>query len=184
MNATDGLYFRRDDYAGFWLRLLIDAIDLLVVGACCLVTVAVWTLFLPSFTLGLRLPACTVFVVCYFVPLKRSKIRTVGYRIGRVRIVGLDGQPASYLSLATRLLFGALGPLNWLSDLIWLSGDRHRQAIRDKFAQTYVIKTQAEPAGRGKLLYHYYEIFGYNFLFREVETKKAVAARPRPLPTR
>jgi len=29
---------------------------------------------------------------------------------------------------------GALGPQYWLLDLIWLSGDWHRQALRDKLA--------------------------------------------------
>jgi hypothetical protein len=66
-------------------------------------------------------------------------------------------------------MFGLLGPLNWLLDLVWLSSDAHRQALRDKFANTYVVKVQAQPAGRGKIVFRSYEILFYNCLFREVE---------------
>ena len=173
MNATNGQYFRREDYAGFWLRLLIDIIDSLVaVAICSALAIALWAAFpLSAKVNGLILAACAVIAFCYFVLLKRSKILTIGYRIGGVRIVGLDGRPPSVVSLILRVLF-AIGPLNGL-DLIWLSGDTHRQALRDKFAETYVIKRQAEPAGKGKLVYHYYEICGYSFLFREVDIEKS-----------
>jgi uncharacterized RDD family membrane protein YckC len=175
VNATHGTYFRRDDYAGFWLRLLIDVIDLLVVGGACLLIAAAWIILLPSVRIKLLLAACTAFVFCYFVPLKRSRMRTLGYRIGRVRIVGVDGGPASFFALSLRLAFATLGPLNWFLDLTWLAGDRHRQALRDKFAQTYVVKLRATPAGSGKLLYQYYELLGYHFLFREVTIENATS---------
>ena len=178
MSPTEGLYFRREDYAPFWLRVLIDAIDFLVFGAVCLLIIVVWITFWPGRGNSILLALCTVIIFCYFVLLKRSKIRTIGYSIGGFKIVGLDGQPASLFALTLRLLFAPLGPGNWIFDLIWLSGDAHRQALRDKFTQTYVVKLQAEPAGRGKLVYHYYEICGYNFLFREVEIEKTMAGHP------
>jgi hypothetical protein len=67
------------------------------------------------------------------------------------------------------MFFLVFGPLNYLMDILWLSSDAHRQALRDKFTQTYVVRKNAQPAGTGKLIYRYYEIFGYNFLFREIE---------------
>jgi hypothetical protein len=80
--------------------------------------------------------------------------------------------------LILRLSFVLLGPLNWVLDLLWLSHDDHRQALRDKFARTYVIKAAAEPAGTGKTVVRYYEICGYNFLFREVQIpSEPLAAR-------
>src|SRR6266567_84570 len=36
MNPTYGVYFQREDYAGFWLRLLVDLMDALVIGTVCL----------------------------------------------------------------------------------------------------------------------------------------------------
>jgi hypothetical protein len=44
-----------------------------------------------------------------FVVLKHSKIGTVGYRVGDVKIVGLDGRPATLFSLTVRLAFEPAG---------------------------------------------------------------------------
>jgi hypothetical protein len=68
--------------------------------------------------------------------------------------------------------------MNWLLDLFWLSGDPHRQALRDKFAQTYVVKRTAIPVGAGKLVFRFYEIFGCNFIFREVEVSTTAIVQP------
>lgn len=169
MKPPTGVYFRRNDYAGFWRRLLIDTVDLVVAGLVCLALFAVvWVVF-PS--AGLILASWGAALFCYFVLLKRSKVGTVGYRVGGVRIVGQDGRRASVSSLTLRLLFGVLGPLNWLMDLVWLSGDPHRQALRDKLAGTYVVSKEATPAGTGKIVYRRYEVLFYNFLFREVEVE-------------
>ena len=181
MNAANGLYFRREDYASFWLRLLIDIIDVLLVGGVCLLqSMVLWVSFPPNRTLvDLILASWAVTIFCYFVVLKWSKLGTVGYRIAGVRIIGLDGRPPTFLTLALRLLFVPLGPLNPLLDLLWLSGDTHRQSIHDKLAHTYVVKRRAEPVGTGIIVYWYYDICGYNFLFPEVEVERGrVASLP------
>ena len=98
-----------------------------------------------------------------------------------VRIVGQDGGKPGISSLTLRLLFGVLGPLNWL-DLVWLSGDTHRQALRDKLAGTYVVRKDARPAGTGKIVYRHYEILFYNFLFREVEVETTMTALKTGIP--
>lgn len=167
MEPLTGVYFRRNDYAGFWRRLLIDSVDLIVTGVVCLTSFAVVWMVLPS--AGLILASWGTACFSYFVLLKRSGVGTVGYRVGGVRIVGYDGEKPSISSLTLRLLFGVLGPL-WLVDLIWVSGDTHRQALRDKLAGTYVVSKDARPAGTGKIVYRRYDILFYNFLFREVET--------------
>src|ERR1700724_1668430 len=97
MQATHGRYFRREDYAGFWLRLGIDIIDLFVVGVLNIALAIVLWLTFPEGTnpIGVFLGSCVVVAFGYFVLLKRSKFSTVGYRIAGVRIVGLDGRPAS-----------------------------------------------------------------------------------------
>ena len=171
MEAEFGVYFRREDYASFWLRVLVDVIDLLIFGAICLMlTLPVMLIFtLSKSSLNLILLIVATVAVSYFVVLKRSRFRTLGYRAGRIRIVGLDGRVPSYLSLILRLTFAMLGPLNWLVDLTWLSNDNNRQALRDKFADTYVIKVDAQPAGQGRITLRHYDIFFYNCLFREVE---------------
>jgi hypothetical protein len=125
---------------------------------------------------ALVLPGWAAIAFGYFVVLKRSKGGTLGYRIAGVKIVGLDGRPASWSALTLRLLFAVFGPLNWL-DLIWLAGDPHRQTLRDKLAQTYVVKKKAEPLGTGPVFFQFYEINCYNFIFREVA---GADRRPRP----
>lgn len=114
----------------------------------------------------------------YFVVLKRSRFGTFGYRLGRFGVVSLDGRVPGYWSLITRLLFGMLGPLNWVLDLIWLTSDANRQSLRDKFANTYVIKAKAQIAGEGPVVFRYYSICGFTWLFREVEIASNTATLP------
>ncbi len=71
--------------------------------------------------------------------------------------------------MTLRLGFMTLGPLNYFIDLAFLSSDTHRQALRDKFAQTYVVRKRAQPVGTAVVLYRYYEICCYHFLVRETE---------------
>jgi uncharacterized RDD family membrane protein YckC len=182
VSHAEGVYFGQNDYAGFWRRLLVDTIDVLVVCGAWLLCGLLWETVLGTAGVGLLLAGCFIFAFGYFVPLKRSAIRTLGYRIGRVRIVGLDGRPASIPALSLRFMFAVFGPLNWL-DLIWRGGDWHRQALRDKFTNTYVVKINAVPAGAGPLVYSYYEVSGYSFLFREVDTRPVAAAAAVPEPS-
>jgi len=160
------VYFRKEDYAGLWRRLVTDTVDsATAIALCAAATIPVWDT--ASKDILIALWAAVFF--CYFVLLKRSKFRTVGYRVTGVKIVGFDGERARFWPLSLRLIFMVLGPLNYFVDILWISSDSHKQALRDKFAQTYVVRKNAGPAGTGKLIFRYYEIFGYNFLFREIE---------------
>ena len=140
--APAGVYFRLTDYMSVTRRLLIDLIDVPVALALAtLVIVAVRTV-LGELGEG---PGVAVFLggavwFVYFVLLKRSTFRTLGYVALGARIVDLQGGQPSILSLLARLFFAFIGPLNALVDLFWLTGDANRQAIRDKFAGTYVIR--------------------------------------------
>lgn len=175
MNTEKGIYFRREDYASFWVRVLVDIVDLLVFGAVGIALTIPLIVVAPfgRSKLNLILLIWVVIALSYFVVLKRSRFRTLGYRVGRVRIVGLDGRTPSYGSLVLRLMFGMLGPLNWALDLTWLSNDPNRQALRDKFASTYVVKAKSQPDGEGPIIFRYYSIMSYHCLFREVEVEPA-----------
>jgi uncharacterized RDD family membrane protein YckC len=172
---VSGVYFLRKDYAGFWRRLFVDAIDLAVAALAC---VAVAALILREGpmnkqVLDIMLAACAVIFFCYFVALKRSRFRTLGYRACGVRIIGIDGGLPNWSSLTLRLLFIFLGALNYLCDLLFASGDENRQSIRDKFTSTYVVKAKAQTAGTGLVVYQHYNILGLALMFREVERGKA-----------
>jgi uncharacterized RDD family membrane protein YckC len=175
---TKGVYYSRDDYAGFWRRLVVDLIDFTVL----LVAVATITLGaalmlpegeeqLPYILLLLGF----AFGFVYLVLLKRSRFRTLGYLVGGIRIVTIHGERPSIWSLTIRALFAFFGPFNMLMDIIWLTNDESRQALRDKFAHTYVIRNRAVPLGHGAIVYATYTIFGTNFLFAEVSPARGEA---------
>lgn len=123
METAGAVYFQRDDYASFWLRLLVDLIDAIAALALCLVAILVLAALVPP---RLILFICAVLWFCYFVLLKRSRGGTLGYRLCGVRIVGLDGQRPGLLALTVRMLFMVFGPVNYVLDLVWMSDGTHR----------------------------------------------------------
>ena len=173
-----GVYFARTDYLGFWRRLLIDVVDVGVVAMLSVVLGAVViSLPLPSRSRAFVLWTMLIGLwFSYFVLLKRSAWRTLGYRFGRGRIVSISGDSPSVWQLTLRLAFVIIGPVNLLFDLLFITSDEHRQAIRDKFAATYVVKSWALPKGRGRILISYYHIMGTTWLFREVKPDATEAA--------
>ncbi len=170
---AEGLYFRREDYAGFWLRFWVDLIDVSIVCCICIaLAIALWVTLPTMLNLEYAiLSGCAIVVFSYFVALKRTRTGTPGYIVGGVRIIGLNGELPGWYPLILRLLFALLGPMNPVVDSVWISNDRHRQALRDKFARTYVIKKNAQPIGTGKIVYRHYDVFAWNFIFREVEPR-------------
>ena len=164
-----GVFYHPDDYIRVGKRLLIDLIDVTIAVAAC----AGWTailLFVSPNRVAIGIMWLSVWLA-YFVFLKRSRFRTFGYRIGRARIVNLQGKRPSVAALLIRLLFVVGGPVNFVIDLFWIPSDPCRQAIRDKFAHTYVIRDTALPAGTGRILYRTYIMLGTTFFFPEVEPK-------------
>jgi uncharacterized RDD family membrane protein YckC len=167
--AERGVYFAATDYVGLGRRLLIDLVDFPVAVA---ITAAV--LVAAASTPLRAVPAADLVIVIavwtgYFVFLKRSRYRTLGYRLAGARIVDYRGERPSIFGLVSRLLFVVGGPMNFLLDALWLTGDQDRQALRDKFAATYVVRQHALPAGGGPVRYRTYTFWGMTFLFREVE---------------
>jgi uncharacterized RDD family membrane protein YckC len=171
--ARHGVYFARADHVGFWRRLVIESVDLAVAAVACVVIgglivlvsdlepdedVVLAVVYLSALPMG----------VAYFVLLKRFG-RTAGYWACRARIVTLAGDRPGLWLLFVRFLFAVLGPLNFALDLLWIPSDESRQALRDKFAGTYVVGVRARPAGHGRLTWAQYHVLGATFVFREVE---------------
>jgi uncharacterized RDD family membrane protein YckC len=147
-----GAYYRMEDYAGFMRRLVVMFVDstvLIVIG------VALWIAILtisgnvdPTYD-----PSATFFLVwiaiawLYLVPLKRSRFRTIAYRLLGLMIVTTKGERPSLFTMTFRMLMWVFGPFNFLLDLIWLGADTEGQSLRDCFAGTYVVRNGAEPVG-------------------------------------
>jgi hypothetical protein len=179
-NGTEGVYYRREDYVGVWRRLLIEGVDFGVAFALSAgLSILLLAILIPpdistesqEFADRLTWILLTVWPAVWFfylVILKRTRIRTLGYLIGRARIVNLRGGPPGIGALTIRLAFATIGPINLIIDLFWITGDENRQALRDKFAGTYVVNKGAQPAGKGPVVYRSYSLL-FNFLVREVQ---------------
>ena len=139
---TQGIYYSRDDYAGFWRRLVVDLIDFTLLLVAIVTVISGAVLIVPTGEQALPhvlFWSALVLGFAYLVLLKRSRFRTLGYLVGGIRIVSIHGDRPSIWSLTIRALFAFFGPFNFLIDVIWLTSDQSRQALRDKFAHTYVI---------------------------------------------
>jgi uncharacterized RDD family membrane protein YckC len=166
-----GFYYAATDYIGVGRRFAIDLIDAFVAVLVSIVASVVVFMILPSAIVpGMVFAAWVVVWISYFVALKRSlRFRTLGYVVTGAEIVSLHGKRPSAAALLLRLFFALFGPLNLLFDLFWIPSDSGRQALRDKFAHTYVIRRGAVPAGSGPIVYSHYTILGGSFIFPEVK---------------
>lgn len=165
-NIQLGVIYDISSYASFWRRLLADVIDItiLIILYITLMVIAsedLWKLFMLIW-FGLS------FV--YLVIIKASPIRTIGYRLTDLRLIDLKGNRVTIWRSVVRMFFAFLGPLNYGLDLLWIPGDPSKQALRDKFAGTLVIKNMTKPVGNGKIVYMQYFFMGWSIVFSEVQS--------------
>jgi uncharacterized RDD family membrane protein YckC len=164
-NTQLGVVFNISSYASFLRRLLADAIDITV-----LVILYITLMVIASedwWKLCMLIWSGLSFV--YLVIIKISPLRTIGYRLTGLRLIDLKGNRVSIWRSIVRISFVFLGPLNCGLDLLWIPGDPSKQAIRDKFAGTLVIKNMAKPVDKGKIIYRRYFFMGWSVVFSEVQ---------------
>jgi uncharacterized RDD family membrane protein YckC len=166
LEIVDGVFYSQSDYAGIIRRLAIVLIDSSFL-------IAVFILMYssaPLMNMSERHIAGGFVLVTYLylVILKRSKTRTIAYRLLDTRVVDLEGNAPSIWKMTLRYILLIGGPFHILADLLWLTGERDKQSIRDKFAATYVVRNKAQPIGRGKILVNLTDLFGYSLYLREV----------------
>lgn len=160
-------FYRHSDYIGVFRRLLIDIIDTTLVVIASLIVTALALAVVPEpMSYFAILAGCMLIWFAYFVILKHHA-RTLGYILTGARIVNGRGERPSYIALTGRLAFALFGPVNFLLDLLWVSSDPCGQAMRDKFAHTYVVKNTAVPAGQALAVYRVYTVFGATLMFPE-----------------
>lgn len=163
-----GVYYLPCDSPGFLVRLVIDAIDLAIVALIVITAIAVaWHSFTAE-SPGRDWTVLAGFIVgwIYLVPLKRS-VGTLGYLIFGIQVVDLSGQPPGLLRLTARALIPLV--FNPIMDLLFISSDHSRQALRDKINGTYLIIRGAQIAGTGDFVYARLYYFNLNLLVREVK---------------
>ena len=173
-SRDEGVYYRREDYAGLWRRVLVSSVDAVVAFFGLLGLMLIGDAIPQASGLALAFVLWLVVSYLYFVVCKRSRARTLGYRLGRVKIVSIHGDSPSAWRVTFRLLLTLMGGYSYLLgliDLCWITGDDDRQALRDKLAHTYVIRAAAEPMGRGPICYDVCHVLAWTLLLPRVRRK-------------
>src|SRR4051812_47615384 len=125
----DGVYYAPNDYVGFAPRLVILLVDGLFLAAMLSLSALLWSSTMGEYTTTFNL-LTVAFIWLYTTPLKRSNLRTLGYRLMGCKLVSLKGTRPSLLLLTFRSLLWVFGPFNFLLDIIWCSIDDDRQTMR------------------------------------------------------
>jgi uncharacterized RDD family membrane protein YckC len=178
VDRREGVVYARGDCAGFFRRAVAGAIDaaVLLVFFFLLFNASLLLAFPPaaagfSVTLGLY-----AFFFAYMVLLKRSRFRTLGYRVAGVRIVDLRGERPSIPAMIIRLLLLAVGPGFTLIDLVYLLSDTRRRKLSDTLAGTCVVRSASKPSGRGEVVPAIFFVLGHVYYHRELKPIPEAAA--------
>ncbi len=192
--TSRALCFDRRDYAGPLTRvaiLCIDLIALVLLGFLVIcATAAYWVIRSDESDVPPQLAWRAMWIILtvaylYLTVLQRSRIRTLGYILTGVRIVGIRGGKPSLLQMTVRLI--PLLPVPWslLFDLGWIVDEPHKQTLRDKWAGTFVVRHKAVPIGTAPVRYKRIGFCGIFLIFPEigpVERLPQPLAQPSPKP--
>jgi uncharacterized RDD family membrane protein YckC len=171
----DGVYFAPDEYVGLGPRLVIFAVDSIVIAVLLWLLAFVWVNTLGEYTITFALIAAGV-VWLYVAPIKRSSYRTLGYHWMGCRLVTLQGGTPSLAMLTFRSLLWMIGPFNSVFDFIWCGVDEDRQTLRDRYSSMCLIKHDAKPIGAGEVHLAYFDAFGYNLVYARVVHPRTATA--------
>ncbi|QDU27116.1 RDD family protein [Anatilimnocola aggregata] len=173
-----GVYYAPSVYLGMRPRLGIFIVDSLVLGFALGTLGIISTLIAPSL-ISLYSPPAMILIWLYEVPLKRSSLRTVAYRLFGCKLVDLQGNPPSLLILTFRLFFWMFGFGIMFYDLVWCGIDDDHQGLRDSLAGTCLVRQQAVPLGIGRIQFPFYFTLGCNFMYpRVVHSTGATESQP------
>jgi uncharacterized RDD family membrane protein YckC len=165
-----GKLYRRSDYPGVLTRIMVDLIDVSTILALCVMTFIVAYLFTEQErVMNLILFGWVILAFGYLGPWKATGFPTLGYFMFRVKIVNSQGNQIDFWQASGRALFLLFGPANYLIDLFWLYGETPRQALRDKFTGTYLIKNNAVLESEGKLVSKVLHVMGYRVQIEEIQ---------------
>ncbi len=168
----DGVYFAETDYIGFSPRIAILIVDSICLVAIWCLVAFVWFILVGDYD---RVVAVIVLAVtwCYLVPLKRSRIRTLGYKLLGAKLVTLQGEKPSLVMLTFREMLWLFGPFGLMIDLIFCGIDSDSQTLRDRFTNMCLVKNSAQPIGRGEIHLAYINMLGYSFALPRVSRRHA-----------
>jgi uncharacterized RDD family membrane protein YckC len=181
----DGVFYARRDCAGFLRRAISGAIDAGVVWLLWVLNFNVVLAFRPTeevaaLAIVIGLPGMGFL---YFVVMKRSQVRTVGYRMTGLKVVNLRGSAPSVLAMTLRICV-----VIWLAwpfgvfDFLYMFGDERRRKLSDVLAGTCVVRTRAQPYGTGEVVSAVSFIYGHTYHHRELRRSETRVPCPSVSP--
>lgn len=164
------LVYRAQDYIGGFRHLVIFAVDSCVILIMATPLVALFPFLIPPLTWW------------YLAVLKPSRFRTPGYWVTNAKIVTLDGQRPSPFRMTQRLVWMLLWcmgwPINFWIDLLWTTIDDDRQMLRDLFAETRLVRNNAQPVGIGRTSRVFYVGLGLALSYARVRLRNQDSSPP------
>src|SRR5690606_17198760 len=85
------------------------------------------------------------FAYIYLTFVKASSFGTFGQRFTKTRIETIYGERPSQARMTLRLLYWVFGPINFVTDLVFMLAIKERRSIRDCFCNTIVVRQNAVP---------------------------------------
>lgn len=166
-----GVYYSEKSYAGFWLRVTSWLVDIIVIcvfhGAC----YYIFDKYSGRTEFELKLFCLFSFLSCYIylAVMKNTKISTLGFYLTDLKVVNLYGLRPSLWNMSFRFLLLTFGPFEMFPDLLWLTCEKTKQSLRDKYAGTYVVKKSTDPLGEANIIQTRLHVLGWNLVYNEVD---------------
>ena len=167
-----GAIYSKEDHIGLWVRILIMLIDGVALAIYGLLVSLLFEMFYLPFNYFLFPFFIGAFL--YLTIVKSSQTGTIAYIMLKIKVVDLNGNSPSFIKMMIRFALLIIGPLEFILDMIWLTGESTRQTLRDKVAGTYVLKSDANPIEYGVIKYVYLDVLGYAFTVKEVQGNKTI----------
>ena len=171
LDSNYGVVFKKDDYASLIRRVFITVIDFIIIAILSFTSLYLTSILIEfeKIYFDFNFLIILFLFIWYFALLKRSKFRTIGYRLAQVKIVDLQGKKPSVIKMIIRVLFLLIGPFEIIIDLFWLASEKTKQTLRDKYVGTYVVDERAHPVKKTKLQTVTLGVMGWSITYREVK---------------
>jgi uncharacterized RDD family membrane protein YckC len=171
-----GAIYEKEAYAGLIKRVVIVVVDMIVLILSEFLVIYASDNFIYNWDAfyWFNFFASLFLTLSYLAILKRSRIGTVGYMITGVKIVDIKGRRPSILRMLLRTMLLIIGPFELVFDIIWLTSEKTKQTLRDKYVGTYVVNKSSSPKAYGKLRHVILDVMGWNLRFLEVEDSEVL----------
>ncbi len=131
-------------YAGFWIRLMANILDSLVLLAVYRVLTDLLGLDWTRTFLGLNYSELII-SLAYFVILTVVYGQTLGKMALGIKVVSQDGSPNTWGAILLRETIGKfLSAILLLIGYLMIAFDGRKRALHDRIAETYVVRVNQE----------------------------------------